>query len=152
MSELTWACRPFAELSGAELYEILRLRCEVFVVEQRCLYLDVDGADPQALHLMAWQAGRLQAYARLFAPGLKTADVCFGRVLTAPAARGTGLGHELVRRLLAECERHWPGQGITIFAQSHLQRYYGAHGFEPVGAEFMEDDIPHQEMQRKAQP
>ena len=67
-------------------------------------------------------------------------------MITAPAARGQGLGHELVRRSLSECERHWPGQGVTIFAQAHLQNYYGAHGFVPVGAPFMEDDILHMEM------
>lgn len=152
MSALIWQCQPFEELTAAQVYEMLRLRSEVFVVEQRCLFQDIDGTDAQAWHLGAWQAGRLMAYARLFGRGIKAAQPSFGRVITAPAARGQGLGHELARQAVAACERLWPGQGITIFAQSHLQAYYGAHGFEPVGPEFMEDDILHQEMQRKAQP
>ncbi|MBB5203696.1 ElaA protein [Inhella inkyongensis] len=146
MSELIWDCQAFASLSGAQVYEILRLRSEVFVVEQQCIFQDPDGADDRAWHLGAWQAGGLMAYARLLGPGIKAARPSFGRVITAPAARGQGLGHELVRRALSECERHWPGQGVTIFAQAHLQNYYGAHGFVPVGAPFMEDDILHMEM------
>lgn len=146
MSELVWQCQSFDELSGAQVYEILRLRTEVFIVEQNCVFQDPDGSDPQALHLGAWQAGRLMAYARLFGPGVKAAAPSFGRVITAPQARGMKLGHELVRQALAVCAREWPGQGVTIFAQSHLQRYYGHHGFVAVGAEFIEDDIAHQEM------
>lgn len=147
---MTWHCLSFAELSTHQLYELLRLRSDVFVVEQACVFPDVDGLDFAAQHLMAWEGEQLLAYARLLAPGVKAAAPVISRVVIAPAARGHGLGHELAAQAIAHCERLWPGQGITLFAQSHLQRYYGRAGFVGVGDEFIEDGIPHREMHRKA--
>ncbi|MBH9553156.1 GNAT family N-acetyltransferase [Inhella gelatinilytica] len=151
MSPLTlhWTCQPFAQLTVHALYAALRLRAEVFILEQHCLYADVDGHDPQAQHLLGWQGETLVAYARLFAPGDKVSGAaCIGRVVTAAPARGQGLGHELMRHAVAACSRLWPGQPMVLFAQAHLKGYYAAHGFAEVGPEFVEDGIPHVEMHR----
>lgn len=145
---MIWTCEPFAQLGVERLYALLKLRGEVFVVEQRCFYGDADGFDPQCLHLAAWQGEQPLAYARLVPPGVKAEAPCIGRVLTAPAQRGTGLGHELTRRAVRACEGHWPGPGITLFAQAHLRGFYERHGFVPDGDVFDEDGIPHQRMHR----
>lgn len=140
-----WICKPHAELTPAELYAILRLRSEVFVVEQNCVFLDMDGKDLQGQteHLMAWQDGTLMAYCRLLEPALNEGQAIIGRVITAPPARGTGMGHELMRRAKAEAERIWPGQPVYLGAQARLKNYYAGHGFVPVTEEYIEDGIPH---------
>lgn len=140
-----WICKPHAELSTAELYAILRLRSEVFVVEQNCVFLDMDGKDLQGQteHLMAWRDGALLAYCRLLEPALNNGHAVIGRVITAQAARGTGLGHELMRRAKAETQRIWPGQPVYLGAQARLRGYYGGHGFVPVTEEYIEDGIAH---------
>ncbi|AKP88876.1 GNAT family N-acetyltransferase [Achromobacter ruhlandii] len=140
-----WTCKPHAELTLAELYAILRLRSEVFVVEQDCVFLDMDGKDLQGQteHLMAWENGALLAYCRLLEPALNDGQAVIGRVITAPAARGTGLGHELMRRAKDEVARLWPGQPVYLGAQARLRDYYAGHGFVPVTEEYIEDGIPH---------
>lgn len=140
-----WTCKPHAELTLAELYAILRLRSEVFVVEQDCVFLDMDGKDLQGQteHLMAWKNGALLAYCRLLEPALNDGQAVIGRVITAPAARGTGLGHELMRRAKDEVARLWPGQPVYLGAQARLRAYYAGHGFVPVTEEYIEDGIPH---------
>ncbi|WMD17990.1 GNAT family N-acetyltransferase [Achromobacter seleniivolatilans] len=140
-----WICKPHAELTPAELYAILRLRSEVFVVEQNCVFLDMDGKDLQGQteHLMAWQDGALMAYCRLLEPALNEGQAIIGRVITAPPARGTGMGHELMRRVKAQAERIWPGQPVYLGAQARLKNYYAGHGFVPVTEEYIEDGIPH---------
>jgi len=153
--EIRWRCCRFDQLGVHELDAIYRARQQVFAIEQDCVYLDVDGVDPQCWHLAAWsdaphaQAEPL-AYARIVAPGVKYAEASIGRVITTPAARGTGLGRELVGRAVAQAEVLYPGRGIRISAQAHLSRFYGGFGFERVGEEYMEDGIPHVEMLRPA--
>ncbi|MFT3663840.1 GNAT family N-acetyltransferase [Piscinibacter sp.] len=153
-SEIHWRCSAFERLSVAELDAIYRARQQVFVVEQNCPYLDADGVDPSCWHLAAWPAastaspGEPLAYARLVAPGVKYAEASIGRVITSAAARGTGLGRELVRRAVAEAEALFPGGGLRISAQAHLARFYGGFGFASVGEEYLEDNIPHIEMLR----
>ena len=145
-----WACLPFAELSVQQLYEVLALRSQVFVVEQNCVFLDIDGLDPQTLHLLGTgDDGALQAYVRLIPPGLKAPDALIGRVVTAPAARGGGTGRVLMAEAVAQCERLWHGHAITLHAQAHLERFYGSFGFTPIGEQYMEDGIPHQEMRKE---
>ena len=148
--EVRWRCCAFDALAVAELDAIYRARQQVFVIEQGCAYLDADGADPQCWHLTAWSAAQAEplAYARVVAPGVTYPEASIGRVITSSAARGTGLGRELVRRAVAEAEALFPGAGIRISAQAHLQRFYGAFGFVAVGGEYMEDGIPHIEMLR----
>jgi len=122
----------------------------VFCIEQDCVYLDADEADEQSYHLAAWSPAHAEplAYARLVDPGVKYAEPSMGRVITTAAARGTGLGRELVRRVLALSDEVFAGQGIRISAQSRLQRFYNEVGFVAVGDDYMEDGIPHTEMLR----
>lgn len=144
---MRWHCLPFAELSVQRLYDALALRSEVFVVEQQCLFLDIDGLDPATWHLLGeGDDGRLLAYARLIPPGLKGHDALIGRVVTSPKARGTGAGRALMAEALTQCRHLWPGRSITLHAQAHLERFYAGFGFEPAGHTYMEDGIPHIEM------
>jgi ElaA protein len=145
-----WVCKSFDELSREELYGILALRQEVFIVEQRCPYADADGRDLDAAHLFCLEAGRVIACARLFAPG--PAEAVIGRVVTSPAVRRTGLGRELMRRAIdALRDQHGP-TAIRLGAQSYLERFYGSFGFIRAGEDYLEDGIPHLPMRRPAQP
>lgn len=144
---MRWTCLPFADLGVQRLYDLLALRSEVFVVEQQCVFLDIDGLDRHTWHLLGEaDDNRLQAYARLIPPGLKGDDALIGRVVTSPTARGHGAGRALMHEALAHCERLWPGQAITLHAQAHLEPFYASFGFRPVGNHYMEDGIPHVEM------
>lgn len=147
---IDWICKHHSDLGKEQLYAILQLRTEVFVVEQKCAYQEVDGQDlaGDTCHLMAWQDDQLQAYLRLLDPESQGGDVVIGRVVTAPSARGLGLGHGLIERALEEAEKNWPGVPVYLSAQAHLQGYYGRYGFVVVGAEYLEDDIPHIGMRR----
>jgi ElaA protein len=140
----------FDDLRVNVLYEMLRLRSEVFVVEQQCVFQDIDGADRQAMHLMGVQHGELQAYARCFGPGVKFAEASIGRVLTRQSARGTGLGHALIEQAISAVSQVWGPQAIRIGAQMQLAGFYAKHGFADVGKTYMEDGIPHLEMLRPA--
>jgi len=147
-----WTCLRFEALSVQQLYDVLALRSEVFVVEQNCVFLDIDGLDPKTLHLLgSGDDGALQAYARLIPPGLKAPDALIGRVVTSPTARGGGTGRALMAEAVAQCELLWPGHAITLHAQAHLERFYGGFGFVPVGEQYMEDGIPHIEMRKPVQ-
>lgn len=148
MTELLWCTRTFDALSGAELYEMLQLRSEVFVVEQACAFQDLDGADGVALHLLGrtTPTGALVAYARCFGPGVKFAEASIGRVLTRPSARTSGLGHVLMRQAKAALCAQWGPQPIRIGAQARLERFYAGHGFAVAGAPYLEDGIDHIEM------
>ncbi len=145
---LAWRACRFDELTLRELQFIYMARQEVFGIEQNCVYLDVDGADESSHHLAAWSAQPSMplAYARIVAPGVKYAEPSIGRVITTASARGTGLGRELMRRAIALARELYPGQGLRISAQSHLEGFYGSFGFVIVGERYLEDGIPHTEM------
>lgn len=147
---VTWHCKPHADLSKHELYAALALRTQVFVVEQNCPYLEVDGRDLQGdtCHLLGWRGDELVAYLRLLDPALNEGEVVIGRVVTAASARGTGLGHSLLEQALQACAERWPGVPVVMSAQAHLQGYYGRYGFVAVTDEYLEDDIPHVGMRR----
>lgn len=147
---IDWICKHHSDLGKEQLYAILQLRTEVFVVEQKCAYQDVDGQDlaGDTCHLMAWQDDQLQAYLRLLDPESQGGDVVIGRVVTAPSARGKGLGHGLMENALEQAEKRWPGVPVYLSAQAHLQDYYGRYGFVVAGEEFVEDGIPHIGMRR----
>lgn len=148
---LHWRWFRFAELGVDRLYELLALRGSVFVVEQNCPYLDADGLDRGSWHLLGTDdAGTLQACLRIVDPRLKFDEPSIGRVVTAPAARGQGLGRPLMCEGIRQCEALWPGRAIRIGAQAHLQRFYGSLGFEAVGEPYVEDGIQHLEMLRTA--
>ncbi|MCW2268509.1 putative acyltransferase [compost metagenome] len=147
---IDWICKHHSDLGKEQLYAILQLRTQVFVVEQKCAYQDVDGQDldGDTCHLMGWENDTLQCYLRLLDPQSQGGDVVIGRVVTAPSARGRGLGHELMEEALEQAEKHWPGVPVYLSAQAHLQDYYGRYGFVVVGEEYLEDDIPHIGMRR----
>ena len=150
---LTWHTKHHSELDKHELYALLALRTRVFVVEQNCPYLEVDGQDllGDTCHVMAWQGDDLAAYLRLLDPIRHEGEVVIGRVVIAPEARGTGLGHALMEQALQACAERWPNLPVYLSAQAHLQGYYGRYGFVPVTDEYLEDDIPHIGMRRQPQ-
>jgi ElaA protein len=143
-----WTWQRFAQLGVDNLYDALALRCRVFILEQGA-YLDPDGLDRHSAHLLGRDAdGVLRAYLRVVDPGVKYVEPAIGRVIVAPEVRGTGLGQRLTAEGVARCTAAWPGRGIRISAQAHLERFYAAYGFVRVGDIYGEDDIPHVEMVR----
>lgn len=148
---LNWRCLPFDALHARTLYALLQLRTEVFVMEQDCVFQDMDGADAQCFHLLGEAEDKaLVAYARLVPAGLKFTEASIGRVVTLPAARGGGLGHVLMREAVQALHGLWGVQPIRIGAQARLQAFYRQHGFEPDGPLYIEDGIDHIEMVRAA--
>lgn len=144
-----WTWTRFEGLGVDGLYDALALRCRVFVLEQGP-YLDPDGLDRRAWHLLGRDAGgTLQAYLRIVDPGAKYREPAPGRVVVAPEVRGSGLGRRLVAAGVARAEAAWPGQGLRISAQAHLEHFYGRWGWRRVGEPYLEDDIPHLEMLRR---
>lgn len=142
----TWHLSTFDDLDTRSLYAVLRLRSEVFVVEQTCVFQDIDGLDPQALHLLGWHDGSLVAYARCFPAGVTFPEASIGRVVTHGAARGAGWGHLLIDEALRAVHARWGPQPIRIGAQAHLRRFYEGHGFVDLGLPYVEDGIDHLEM------
>lgn len=146
---LHWQWARLDDLGARDLHDWLRLRATIFVVEQRCAYLDPDAYDARAWHLLGRDAaGVLRTGLRLVDPGGKYAEPSIGRVVLDAALRGSGLADALLAEGLRRAAATWPGQGNRISAQAHLQRFYGRHGYAPVGAPYLEDDIPHIEMWR----
>ncbi|NND66407.1 MAG: GNAT family N-acetyltransferase [Halioglobus sp.] len=146
----SWETLPFDALGTRVLYAIMRLRQEVFVEEQNSPYLDADGADLAADHMLCREAGELVAYQRLIGPGIKYPESSMGRIVVRPALRGQGLGAELVRRGIAHNLANWPGVDICISAQAHLEKFYGTLGFTGEGEIYDEDGIPHRKMRYRA--
>lgn len=145
---LGWTWQRFEALSGQQVYDMLALRSRVFILEQGP-YLDADGLDQSSGHLFGRDAaGTLLAYLRVVDPGLKYTEPSIGRVVVSLDQRGSGLGHALVAEGVARCIAAWPGRGIRISAQAHLDRFYAHHGFAAVGEPYLEDNIPHLEMWR----
>lgn len=151
-SAINWRALGFEALSVQQLYALLRLRSEIFVVEQRCAYLDPDGKDlhPQALHLLGYDGEVLAASVRILPPGLGYDCPSIGRVVVAASHRGTGLGHVLMREALSQVFQHWPGSEVQLGAQAHLADFYAAHGFAVASPVYDEDGIPHVTMRRPA--
>lgn len=151
-STIDWQCTHFAQLSPFDLYAILGARQDVFMLEQQCLYPDIDGADLDAHHLLGWRTvdgqRTLAAYLRLLAPGVKYAEMSIGRVITPAASRGSGAGMALLTEGIAQAGRLYPGQRIRIGAQLYLEQFYQRFGFATVSAPYDEDGILHIEMLR----
>ena len=146
MSDLHWSWTRFDALGVHALYDILALRCRVFILEQGA-YLDPDGTDLHAWHLQGRDAaGVLQAYLRAVDPGVKYAEPSIGRVITAPERRRSGLGRPLMREGLRRCAAQWPDRGVRISAQARLHDFYAGLGFSAEGGGYLEDGIPHQQM------
>ncbi|MGS0893422.1 GNAT family N-acetyltransferase [Burkholderia stagnalis] len=143
-ADLDWRWKFFDALTAREIYSILEARSAVFVVEQNCVYRDIDEADQTAWHLAAYDpAGRLAGYLRVLLPDARNADVRIGRVLTTAPFRGAGLGNGLLSRALGHIRAQWPGTPVSLHAQAHLQRFYGAFGFAPSSDVHDEDGIAH---------
>lgn len=143
---LKWQCQSFSDLSTEKLYALMRLRQQVFVVEQACVYQDADNLDQGALHLFATDEETLVACCRLLPPGKKYTEPSIGRVCTAQSHRGLGVGRELMQRALQEAVRHFPGRAVRISAQLYLQEFYESFGFRTTSAPYDEDGIPHIDM------
>jgi ElaA protein len=143
---LQFKIKPFNEFSTQELYEILRLRSEVFVVEQNCVYQDIDNKDQKAIHVLGYYNNELAAYCRLFDAGNYFDNASIGRVIVSPKHRDKKLGHELMNEAILAVKKHFGKSQITISAQLYLQKFYESHGFVKTSDMYLEDDIPHIEM------
>ena len=144
---IRWDCKHFDKLSVAELHAILALRCNVFIIEQNCPYLDPDHKDAHSYHVMGWAGNDLVAVARIVEPGISYAEVSIGRVATSSAVRGTGAGKMLMTKTMEYIENIFGKVPVRISAQSYLQKYYESYGFvRSEKAEYLEDDIPHLDM------
>jgi ElaA protein len=141
--ELQFTIKTFSELTTRELYDILQLRSEVFVVEQDCVYQDIDDKDEKALHLFAYKNKTLVAYARLFAPGDYFKDASIGRVVVKKTERKHGYGHDLMKAANKSVKAHFKTSKIHLSAQEYLEKFYNAHGYQRVGEGYLEDGIPH---------
>lgn len=146
--ELKWKIKPFEGLSVNELYDILRLRSEIFVVEQNCVYLDLDGKDKFALHLFGEYDGKIVAYVRLFKAGICFDNASIGRVTVDANYRDRKWGHDLMREAITAIALHFGENKITIGAQLYLKKFYESHKFIQTSEMYLEDDIPHIEMIR----
>ena len=147
--EIQWTIKSFENLSVNELYDILKLRSEIFVVEQNCVYLDLDGKDKQALHLFGEFEGKIVGYSRLFKPGITFDNASIGRVVVDANYRDRKWGHDLMREAIAGIRHHFGESQITIGAQLYLKKFYESHGFIQTSEMYLEDDIPHIEMKRE---
>lgn len=157
LSSLEWRWKAFDDLATAEVYDMLAARSAVFVVEQNCVYGDIDGLDIDAWHLLAYGAGEngqrpaLAGYLRVLLPGTpddSEKDVRIGRVLTTARFRGLKLGNAMLEHALQHILAQWPDEPISLHAQAHLQRFYGAFGFVASSGIHDEDGIPHVWMRR----
>lgn len=140
--------KNFEELSTKELYDVLQLRSEVFVVEQDCVYQDIDGKDERALHIMGWEDGNLVAYARCFQAGDYFDEASIGRVLVRENYRKMGYGHAITKASIEAIKTNYKADKIKISAQVYLVIFYESHGFKTIGDRYMEDGIPHIAMLR----
>jgi len=145
--KLRWLCKKFEELSNNELYDLMVLRQEVFVVEQNCAYLDADGKDQHSWHVSGYdEKGKLAAYARIVFPGVSYKEVAIGRVITSQTHRSKGAGKELMCESLKAIENIYGKVPVRISAQTYLVKFYSEFGFVSTGKEYLEDNIPHTEM------
>ena len=147
MEEIVWHCKEFHSLSTSELYGLLRLRSEVFHVEQNCAYNDLDNRDQDSFHVFCLdKSGAMIAYARILPAGVSFREVSIGRVVTSGSARGEGLGKELMDQCMKNILSHFGKVPVRIGAQCYLKKFYEEFGFEVDSVEYMEDNIPHIEM------
>lgn len=147
MDRIAYQWLPFDALSGREVHDLFALRSEIFVVEQQCIYQDVDGNDPLGMHLSARRGDVLVGYLRVLPPGTRFARASIGRVVVRASERGSGLGRALMREALARVEADGPVP-LKLSAQAHLQAFYESVGFTATDERYDEDGIPHVAMIR----
>ena len=146
-SLIRWHFARFAELTPHQLHDVYRLRVDVFIVEQACVFQDVDGVDPQCWHLLGYEGDDLVAYCRILPAGAKFDDPSIGRVITARSVRRTGMGRVLMAEAMKRARELFGEQQLRIGAQAHLERFYNDFGFRKVGEPYDEDGILHIEME-----
>ena len=143
---MNFIVKTFSDLNTTELYEILQLRSEIFVVEQECVYQDIDFKDQNALHVFSRKNNKIITYTRIFKPGDYFKNASIGRVLVLASERKFGFGHGLMKASIATIKTYFNSDTITISAQKYLKKFYEAHYFTQVGEAYLEDGIPHIEM------
>jgi ElaA protein len=154
--KIDWRFARFPDLTPQEVHDLFQVRVAAFIVEQDCVFQDLDGIDPQCWHLLGFSPAAsgegqvIVAYCRFVPPGVKFAEPSIGRVVTTSEVRGTGVGRELVREALRRADKLWPGRPIRIGAQKHLDRFYAEFGFVVASEPYDEDGILHIEMLRPA--
>lgn len=149
MNNIIWKVKTFDELGTDELYQIIRARVDVFVVEQNCPYQDLDNYDQLAIHLWAEKDAEVMAYCRIFDKAIKYPETSIGRVITTQKARGKGLGRQLIAYAVQIIENRLKTKDIRISAQDYLIKFYSDFGFRDTGKKYLEDNLPHTEMIRK---
>lgn len=150
--EISWEITRFEDLSPEKLYRIMRLRAEVFIVEQNCPYQDADGKDQKSFHVMGYDSDReLVTYCRILPENISYPEVSIGRVVSSSKVRGKGAGKQLMERALEEIELLFGNEPVRIGAQLYLKKFYESFGFVVISDEYMEDGIPHIEMLRSPQ-
>ncbi|PTL37574.1 GNAT family N-acetyltransferase [Alkalicoccus saliphilus] len=145
---MKWHIKKFEDFSPEELYRILQIRVEVFVVEQNCPYPEIDGKDKDCWHLYAEEHGEILAYARLLPPGLSYEEAAIGRVLVAEVYRGSGLGKELMEQSVAFLNDKMNYSSIRLQAQEYAEKFYSSFGFQRISETYLEDNIPHVDMKK----
>jgi len=141
--ELNIEVKKFSDLALTELYDILQLRSEVFVVEQDCVYQDIDGKDAEALHVIGFKNGKVVAYTRCFKPGYYFEEAAIGRVVVKDSERKFGYGHEIMKASDKAIKDHFNTSNIKLSAQQYLIKFYESHGYNTTGEGYLEDGIPH---------
>ena len=154
VNTLDWQLTSHGQLCANDVYALLALRSAVFVVEQQCIFQDIDGLDllDGTWHLLTWQGDRLVGCLRMFDPSRHDGEVVIGRVATDACVRGSGVGHQLMELALEHGSARWPGCAMYLSAQSHLEAFYARHGFVVVTDPYLEDDISHVGMRRVGKP
>ncbi len=145
---LKFKIKRFKDISTNELYSLLQLRSEVFVVEQNCVYQDIDGKDEKAIHVLGYENDHLVAYSRLFDKGYYFEEASIGRVVVGPKHRNKDFGHQLMKNSIETIQKEFETTAITISAQEYLKNFYESHGFTQTSEMYLEDDIPHIQMKR----
>jgi len=135
--------KNFNELSLEELHDLLQLRSQIFIVEQDCVYQDIDGKDKQALHVFGKKDGKIVAYTRCFQPGVYFEEASIGRVAVLEDHRNMRYGHDIIEHSIGAIEAHYHAAAIKLSAQTYLVNFYKSHGFTRIGEEYLEDGIPH---------
>ena len=145
--DINWILLTFDQLSTRQLYSLLELRSDIFIVEQNCAYPDIDGKDQKAYHLLGYNRENiLVAYLRILAPGISFIDACIGRVVVRTAYRKGGIGSQLMTTGIEHCRKLYPETGIRISAQAHLVEFYSSLSFKKVSDVYIEDGVPHVQM------
>jgi ElaA protein len=148
--QIQWILKTFEDLTPHELYAILQLRNEVFVVEQNCVFQDADDKDQESYHLMGFAGNKLAAYTRLVPPGVSYTEASIGRVVTSPAVRRSGAGRELMKQSIDTCRELFGNGPIKIGAQLYLKSFYESFGFRQISDVYLEDGIEHIYMRKEA--